>query len=82
MQEVLLLSPTPAVAPQHPGIPGTEPEEDPVQEVLLLSPTPAVASHQAGEDLQAPTWPIQLLKKGLSHEIDFKNVDKNLQNLA
>ncbi len=26
--------------------------------------------------------PMRLSLKGLSHEIDFKNFDKNLQNLA
>jgi hypothetical protein len=28
------------------------------------------------------TFPEKAFLKGLSHEIDFKNFDKNLQNLA
>jgi hypothetical protein len=56
-------------------------EEEP-EASASTPPSMKISTAPAGSVIVEVRFPSNLSLKGLSHEIDFKNFDKNLQTLA
>ncbi len=53
-----------------------------LKQKILRHPSFKGILHWEKKQVESVDYPKNLALKGLSHEIDFKNFEKNLQNLA